>query len=196
MFLTFFESIRFLPHVFFFYFHPKYSFLIKERNIWIKIIKNEEIYTLKNFIWLLRVLPEYRSVLYYRMGRVSLILNFFAKGRNPLQFDTPAKKIDIGLVLQHGFSTIVNAKKIGVNCQIWHNVTIGTNKSQSGNIPTIGNNVKICAGAIVLGNIIIGDNVTIGAGSVVVKSVPENAIVVGNPARIIKFNEEKVFIKL
>jgi serine O-acetyltransferase len=194
--LFFLGSVRFLPHVLFFYLHPKYPFLLKERNIWIKIVKNEDKYTFKNFIWLLSVLPEYRSVLYYRIGRVSHLLNFFAKGRKPLQFDTSSEKIGLGLVLQHGFSTIINAEKIGVNCQIWHNVTIGTNKSQSGNIPAIGNNVKICAGAIVLGNIKIGNNVTIGAGCVVVKSVPENAIVVGNPAHIIKINEENVFIKL
>lgn len=46
--------------------------------------------------------------------------------------------------------------------------------------------MKICAGAIVIGPITIGDNVTIGAGSVVTKDVPRGATVVGNPARILK----------
>jgi serine O-acetyltransferase len=77
-----------------------------------------------------------------------------------------------GLVIQHGHSTIIEANKIGENCQIWHNVTIGTNLSHSGNKSIIGDNVKICAGVIVVGNISIGNNVTIGAGAVVTKSVP------------------------
>lgn len=52
--------------------------------------------------------------------------------------------------------------------------------------PVIGDNVKICTGAIVCGDITIGNNVIIGAGSVVFKSIPDNCVVVGNPARIIK----------
>lgn len=48
----------------------------------------------------------------------------------------------------------------------------------------------------VIGNINIGNNVTIGAGSVVIKSIPDNCVVVGNPARIVKKNGEKVSIPL
>ena len=78
---------------------------------------------------------------------------------------------------------------MGDNCQIWQGVTIG--KSHSGinqPRPIIGNNVKICTNAIVLGGITIGDNVTIGAGAVVIKSVPDNCTVVGNPAKPISHN--------
>lgn len=95
-------------------------------------------------------------------------------------------KIDLGLVIQHGHSTRIGAKSIGRDCQIWHNVTIGTNKSHSGNFPTIGNNVKICTGSVVIGDITIGNNAIIGAGSIVVKDVPANSIVAGNPAKIIR----------
>lgn len=49
-------------------------------------------------------------------------------------------------------------------------------------------NVTVGANAVIIGNITIGNNVIVGAGSVVVKDVPDNAIVAGNPARIIKFN--------
>ena len=53
-------------------------------------------------------------------------------------------------------------------------------------LPKIGNHVMVGAGATVLGPVIIGDNVQIGAGAVVVKDVPDNCVVIGVPARIIK----------
>lgn len=96
-------------------------------------------------------------------------------------------------MIQHGFSTILNAESIGDNCQVWHGVTIG--KSHSGKLeprPIIGNNVKICCHATVLGGITIGDNVVIGANAVVTKSVPANCIVIGNPARILKMGGKRV----
>ncbi len=54
--------------------------------------------------------------------------------------------------------------------------------------PVIGSNVKICAGAIIVGGITVGDNAIIGAGSVVVKDVPNNEVWAGNPAHFIKKN--------
>ena len=73
-----------------------------------------------------------------------------------------------------------------------HNVTIGNWKG----LPTIGDNVSVFCGAIVVGNITIGNNVIIAAGAVVVKSVPNNCTVVGNPAYIAKLNGKKVHIEL
>lgn len=55
--------------------------------------------------------------------------------------------------------------------------------------PTIGNNVIIYAGAMILGDISIGDNCIIGANSVVTKSCPPNSILVGTPAKIVGINE-------
>lgn len=86
----------------------------------------------------------------------------------------------------HPFSTIVNAERIGDNFTVRNTVTIGNNKS--GERPTIGNNVSINANAVVIGPITIGDNVIIGAGAVVTKNIPDNCVVVGNPAYILKEN--------
>lgn len=86
----------------------------------------------------------------------------------------------------HPFSTIINADAIGKNLLIRNTVTIGNNKRDER--PTIGNNVTVNANSIVVGKISIGDNVIIGAGSVVTKSVPDNCVVVGNPAFILREN--------
>ena len=76
--------------------------------------------------------------------------------------------------------------KIGRDCWIYQNVTIGCDEKSPENVPEIGNNVRIFANAVVFGKIKIGDNAKIGAGAVVFKDVPANATVVGNPARIIE----------
>ncbi len=99
------------------------------------------------------------------------------------------KTIGPGLFFLHGFSTIVSAKSIGNNCWINQQVTIGYTTPDGA--PVIGDNVRIYAGAKVLGDITVGNNVIIGANAVVVKDVPENCTVVGVPAYIIKKNGVK-----
>ncbi len=85
-------------------------------------------------------------------------------------------------MIWHGYSTVVNAKEIGENVQIWHNVTIGKKTTKLvDDRPIIGNNVSICTGSILIGDISIADNVVIGAGTVVVDSVLKSGCkVVGN----------------
>lgn len=90
-----------------------------------------------------------------------------------------------GLLIAHGFSIIINCKSMGHNCTIYQQVTIG---QTSTGVPTIGDNVTIYCGAKVLGGITIGNNVIIGANAVVVKDVPDNCVVAGVPAKIIKYN--------
>jgi serine acetyltransferase len=102
-------------------------------------------------------------------------------------------KIGGGFLLAHPYATIINADSVGENFRIIHCTTIGATAKGR---PTIGNDVILGANVTVIGNINIGNNVTIGAGSVVTKSVPDNCIVVGNPARIVKKNGEKVSIPL
>ena len=142
-------------------------------------------------------LKEYRTVFYWRIGRKSRYIRWLASAHPTLYIQVSPNNVGKGFVIQHGHSTIVLIKSCGDNCQIWQNVTLG--KKQSGDkqpIPSIGNNVKICAGAIILGDVHIGDNSTIGAGSIVLKDVPDNCVVVGNPARIIKRNGIAVNEKL
>lgn len=78
------------------------------------------------------------------------------------------------------------ATRLGKNCTIHQNVTIGANgKSGYGReAPNIGNNVMIGAGAVILGKIKIGDGAVIGANAVVLTDIPENAVAVGVPAKV------------
>ena len=78
---------------------------------------------------------------------------------------------------------------IGDNCLVSQHVTIGGGNSKYPGVPIIGDNVHISHGAIVFGGITIGSNVTIGANAVVNKPVPDNAIVAGVPAKIIRYKE-------
>lgn len=85
-----------------------------------------------------------------------------------------------------GIAVVIHARSvIGRNCMIGQCVTIG-GKSGWYEVPIIGDNVHVNAGARIIGPVRIGNNVEIGANAVVVKDVPDNCIVAGVPAKIIK----------
>lgn len=73
----------------------------------------------------------------------------------------------------------------GKNFSIRQGVTCGGTRKQGTNHPRFGNNVAIAAGAVVVGNVLVGDGVMIAGNSVVIKDVKNNATVAGIPARII-----------
>ncbi|MBD2362809.1 serine acetyltransferase [Anabaena minutissima FACHB-250] len=104
-----------------------------------------------------------------------------------LPWDT---KIGSNLKLIHGHGLVVNHETvIGANCTLRHSTTIGNKKLPDGSIsasPKIGNNVDVGSNVVIIGPIKLGDNSVIGAGSVVVKDVPQSAVVAGNPAKIIR----------
>ncbi len=162
---------------------------------WVELLALEHRSKLLNLLTLLHQVKEFRNLYYYRLNKGNLISKIFMHflkiiytKRSDLFIDS-ASEIGSGLFIQHGFSTIITAH-MGENCWVNQQVTIGF-KDQTG-YPKIGNNVKITAGAKVLGNIIIGDNVTVGANSVVVKNIPDNCVVVGVPAYIIKKDGIKI----
>jgi putative colanic acid biosynthesis acetyltransferase WcaB len=104
-----------------------------------------------------------------------------------LPWDT---QVGPNLKLQHGQGLVINHETIiGANCILRNSTTIGNKKLQDGSYsaaPKVGNNVDIGANVVIIGSITVGNNAVIGAGSVVVKDVPEGAVVAGNPARVIR----------
>lgn len=104
-----------------------------------------------------------------------------------LGIDIPDRtRIGEGLQVFHGQGLIINSKTIiGKNVTVRHNTTIGNSKA-GGECPVIGDNVNIGANAVIIGKIFVGNNSVIGAGSVVIKDVPPNVVVAGNPAKIVQ----------
>lgn len=89
-----------------------------------------------------------------------------------------------GFLIPHPCGIVIHPEaKIGPNCLIFQNVTLGM---RNGGVPTLGGHVLVGAGAVVLGNVTIGDHAVIGANAVVLQDVPEGASAVGNPCRILR----------
>lgn len=102
----------------------------------------------------------------------------------------PGAKIGRRLVIDHGMGIVIGETSIiGDDCLIYQGVTLGmTGKHGGKRHPTLGNNVMVGAGTIVLGDIYVGDNVKVAAGSVVVHDVPAGTTVAGNPAHVVREN--------
>ena len=105
----------------------------------------------------------------------------------------PGAKIGYGFFIDHGMGVVIGeTTEIGNNVTLYQGVTLGGTGNEIGKRhPTIGNNVLISVGAKVLGAIKIGNHSKIGAGSVVLKSVPSYSTVVGIPGRVVKRYNQK-----
>ncbi len=98
----------------------------------------------------------------------------------------PAAKLGPGLFIDHGMGIVIGeTAEVGENVSLLQGVTLGgTSVRREKRHPTLGDNVTVGAGASILGGFTIGAGSRIGAGSVVVREVPENSVVVGVPGRV------------
>lgn len=108
----------------------------------------------------------------------------------------PGATIGRRCFIDHGMGVVVGETAVlGDDVTLYQGVTLGgTGKEKGKRHPTLANNVFIGAGANVLGNITIGENSRVGAGSVVLRDVPENSTIVGVPGHIILRNGKRVVI--
>lgn len=179
------SSPRLVPHVIIMRWSGKRTIIEEDLRWWSKALAmnvprtgNEFIYL---FLMLMTFLPEFRNVFYLRIGKLSWLLRWICPPLSSLKIDSPS--IGPALYIEHGENTFVSAESIGANCWIGRHVVIGF--SNLTDRPTIGNNVRIFAGAKIIGNVSVGDNATVGLNTVVMDNVSPNVTLLGVPGRVI-----------
>ena len=144
--------------------------------------------------------PGVKAVFFHQIANFFSVAKFDLIARMISQFSRfltgieihPKAKIGKNLFIDHGMGVVIGeTSEIGDNVTIYHNVTLGgiapsINSNDQRNTkrhPTLENNVVVGSGAQILGPIIIKKNSLIGANAVVTKDVPENAVMIGIPAK-------------
>jgi serine O-acetyltransferase len=140
--------------------------------------------------------PGFHSILLHRAAHRLYAAGFPLLARIISQFNRTVTGIEIHpgatigrrCFIDHGMGVVIGeTTEIGDDVLLYQGVTLGgTGKEKGKRHPTIGNNVVIGTGAKILGNIRIGDHTKIGAGSVVIRSVPDYSTVVGVPGRVVR----------
>ena len=173
---VFLNIIRFWPHIL------CYAFSENMQHIVADVVSYKSEYKCGSLLWFLTFDKSFRTLFYHRIGGLSKLISWLAPGQVTLTIPKTTKVGD-GVLLFHSYGTILNAREIGEGCRIVCNITLGDKK---GKTPIIGKHVEILPGAVITGDVTIGDNCVIGPNAVVYKSVPANCVVVGNPAYILK----------
>ena len=154
----------------------------------------------KSKISIILTYPGVKAVFFYKIANFFSVAKFYLVARMISQlarFITgieihPAAKIGKNLFIDHGMGVVIGeTSDIGDNVTIYHNATLGgispsINSNEQRYVkrhPTLKDNVVVGSGAQVLGPIEVGKNAKIGSNAVVTKDVPENAVMIGIPAR-------------
>ncbi len=150
----------------------------------------------RSVIEVLLCYPGLHAVLLHRIAHMlygwnlkllARIVSQIARGLTGIEIH-PGATIGRRFFIDHGMGVVIGETTIiGDDVILYQGVTLGgTGKARGKRHPTIGNRVVVGTGAKVLGDITLGDNVKVGAGSVVVHSVPDDSTVVGIPGRIVR----------
>ena len=160
----------------------------------------------KSRLEVLMCYPSVKAMFYHRLahrlydsGHMTLARMISQHSRHATGIEIhPGARIGKGVFIDHGDGVVIGETTIvGDNVTLYQGVTLGgTGKDVGKRHPTIGNNVTIGAGAKVLGPFTVGDGSKIGAGAVVLKEVPPNCTVVGNPGRIVRMEGRRETIDL
>lgn len=152
-----------------------------------KLIGGNEATRALSYLKTLRKLEYYTNCRHDVLGkciRMWLEIRIRQKGLK-YGIDIKPNTVGPGLLILHIGGIHINAIKMGKNCIITEDVVVGQ-KGSMDNRAIIGDNVELTLGSKIIGKIVIGNNVIVAPNSVVVKDVPDNAVVSGIPAKIIK----------
>lgn len=170
-----------MPHVICWHFSTKKKIIIEDIRANIKETDRPD---WLNLALLLIYNRGYRNIFYKRIGNLSHLLRIILPQEKT--FGCYTTTLGGGIVPSHPFATVLNAASIGVNFSFRNSLTIGKKHPGDSEKPIIGDNVFVGANVVIIGGIRVGNNVVIGAGSVVVDDVPDNVVIAGNPARIVR----------
>ena len=154
----------------------------------------------KSKLSLILTYPGVKSIFFHKVANFFATAKFDLVARIISQFSRfltgieihPKAKIGKNLFIDHGMGVVIGeTSEIGDNVTIYHMVTLGgispsinsDSQRQIKRHPTLMNNVVIGSGAQILGPVIVGENAKIGANAVVTKDVPNNAVMIGIPAK-------------
>jgi serine O-acetyltransferase len=98
----------------------------------------------------------------------------------------PMADIGPGLYIGHWGGVLIGPVKMGADCNIAHQVTIGLRADGTSGLPVLGDRVWVGVGSVIFGAIHIGDGVTIGPLTVVSRNLPPRVLVIGNPMRVLR----------
>lgn len=140
------------------------------------------------FCYLMVFDKTFRNIFYKRIGKLKYFVYYFMPPHDSFVIAT-YMDCGKGFLGIHPIATFVNADKVGENFTVRNNVTIGASKTGR---PTIGNNVIVNANSLIAGKVNIGNNVVVGGGTIVMKDILDNCVVVGNPAYILYQNDVRV----
>lgn len=140
-------------------------------------------------VYLIRVAQRLHALGWVRLARLAALVNFVIFG-----IEVPCcLEIGPGLVIPHTHGTILGAGHIGANVTIYQQVTLGAKLADfdfdRSKRPYVADGVVITAGAKVLGSVRLGAGSVVGANAVVLTDVPDGAVAVGVPARILSPRE-------
>jgi len=173
--------------------------MIKKLRLDIQMIRGNSENKKNDFLYLFH--PRIWPVILFRLANFLSqnhlgVLGKFFSILNQILFSCDIARnatIEGGLYLPHPVGVVVGENAIiGKNCILHQGVTLGDRgECHEGSDPKLGNYIEIGTGAKILGNITLGNYVRVGANSVVLKNIEAYAVVVGIPAKIINFREEK-----
>jgi serine O-acetyltransferase len=185
------SSVRLIPHLIIMSAAQSSGIIRADLSRWAEINSMNRPDRLLDFILLfvefMTFTPEFRNLFYLRSGIKGKLFSWMCPPLSSLEI-VPGK-IGPGLFIQHGVATLVSAESIGANCWINQHVAIGFVNNDTDR-PIIGDNVRISAGAKVLGKVRIGNNATIGPNTVVIADVAGGATVLGVPGRVVSVDSD------